>query len=274
MSSAHPRTILITGASAGIGKATVARFVAEGWTVAATMRKPDTFVAPSGPGRAKAFALDVTDQVSIARALAAIESDLGGIGVLVNNAGYGLVGPFEAIDEAQIRRQFETNVFGLMAVTRAVLPGMRARCSGRIINVASVGGRIAFPYYSCYHATKWAVDGFSELLAFELRPHGIGVKIIEPGPIKTEFYDRSEDQPPAENLGTYAGHFRKTYARMRGVGMKAPGPEIVADAIWQAATENRWRLRISPNAQMILAMRRLVGDTLFHRGVRRVLRTG
>jgi NAD(P)-dependent dehydrogenase (short-subunit alcohol dehydrogenase family) len=272
--SAPPQTILITGASAGIGKAAVARFVAEGWTVAATMRTPGAFVAPAGPGRAKAFALDVTDQASITRAIAAIDAEFGAINALVNNAGYGLVGPFEAMDETQIRRQFETNVFGLMAVTRAVLPGMRQRRSGRIINVASVGGRITFPYYSCYHATKWAVDGFSESLAFELKPFGIGVKIIEPGPIKTEFYDRSEDQPPAGNLGAYADHFRKTYARMRGVGMKAPGPEIVADAIWQAATENRWRLRISPNAQMILAMRALFGDTLFHRGVRRVLRTG
>lgn len=270
--SASPGTVLITGASAGIGKATVARFVAAGWSVAATMRTPEGFAAPPGPGRAKATALDVTDAASIARAVAAIEADHGRIDCLVNNAGYGLVGPFEAIDEAQIRRQFETNVFGLMAVTRAVLPGMRARRSGRIVNVASVGGRVTFPYYSCYHATKWAVEGFSESLAFELKPFGIGVKIIEPGPIKTAFYDRSEDQPAADKLGAYADHFRAIYPRMRKAGMSAPGPEVVAEAIWQAATENRWRLRLSPNGSMMLAARRFFGDTLYHRGTRRVLR--
>lgn len=268
-----PRVVLITGASSGIGHATAERFAAAGWSVAATMRDPARApVFAATPGRIDTFALDVTRPETITAAITAVERELGPVDVLVNNAGYGTVGPFESFEPAEIERQFATNVFGLMDVTRAVLPGMRARKKGLIVNVASVGGRITFPYYSAYHATKWAVEGFSESLRYELRPFGIGVKIIEPGPIRTEFYGRSETRPDAARLGAYEHHFKRIYARMQRAGRKAPGPEIVAAAILKAATDGTTRIRYTPNATMLLALRRVFGGWLFTRGIKSALR--
>jgi NAD(P)-dependent dehydrogenase (short-subunit alcohol dehydrogenase family) len=266
------RVVLITGSSAGIGRSTAELFAASGWHVAATLRQLSTappFVDSSG--RIKTFALDVTDKASIDRAVSEILAAYGRIDALVNNAGYGLVGPFESIDEAQIRRQFETNVFGLMNVTRAVLPHMRERRSGTVINVASIGGRLTFPFYSVYHATKWAVDGFSEALNYELQEFNVRVKIIEPGPIKTEFYGRSEDQPNDASLGAYATTFKRVYARMKEAGLSAPGPHIVAEAIMKAATDGSGTLRYTPNAGALLAFRHVVGPRLYMAGVRRIL---
>ena len=271
--TAGPKTVLITGASAGIGKATAEAFAAAGWRVAATMRTPQAFAGFQDPQKNIAiFPLDVTDPASIAAAVEDVIAAFGHLDVLVNNAGYGLVGPFEAISEAQIRRQFETNVFGLMAMTRAVLPHMRERRAGHIVNVASVGGRLTFPFYSVYHATKWAVEGFSESLTSELKEFGIHVKIIEPGPIKTEFYGRSEDQPSAAQLGAYTATYQRVYARMRRIGANAAGPEIVARAILAASSDTSYQLRSMPNGAFILAARRIFGPTLYLRGVRRVLK--
>jgi NAD(P)-dependent dehydrogenase (short-subunit alcohol dehydrogenase family) len=267
------KVVLITGSSAGIGKSTAELFAASGWRVAATLRKPQdapTFTDPAG--RIKTFALDVTDQASITRAVSDITAAYGQIDAVVNNAGYGLVGPFEAIDDAQIRRQFETNVFGLMNVTRSVLPHMRERRSGVIINVASVGGRLTFPYYSLYHSTKWAVEGFSESLAYELSEFNIRVKIIEPGPIKTDFYGRSEDQPSAAALGAYATTFQRVYARMKKSGTSAPGPHVVAEAILKAATDTSTTMRYTPNGGAMLAFRQIAGPGVYMSTMRRMLR--
>ncbi len=268
-----PKTVLITGASAGIGKAAAEAFAAAGWQVAATMRNPKAFTGFSDPERRiTIFTLDVTDAASVVTAVNDVIAAFGHLDCLVNNAGYGLVGPFEAVDDAQIRRQFETNVFGLMAMTRAVLPHMRERRCGHIVNIASVGGRLTFPYYSVYHATKWAVEGFSELLTSELKEFDIHVKIIEPGPIKTEFYGRSEDRPATARLGAYAATFERVHARMRKIGTRAVGPQIVAKAIVAAASDTSYKLRYMPNGALILAARRFFGPTLYLRGVRRVLK--
>ena len=273
MTEAGVRTVLITGASSGIGKAAAEAFAAAGWRVAATMRNPQAGVAfHDSNRRITVFKLDVTQPASIAAAVVDVLAAFGRIDVLVNNAGYGLVGPFEASDEAQIRRQFETNVFGLMTMTRAVLPHMRERRAGHIVNVASIGGRLTFPFYSVYHATKWAVDGFSESLVSELREFGIHVKIVEPGPIRTEFYGRSEEQPPPERLGPYATTFQRVYARMQSFGASAPGPEIVARAIVRAASDTSYRLRFMPNAALLLAVRRILGPALYLSAVRDVLK--
>jgi NAD(P)-dependent dehydrogenase (short-subunit alcohol dehydrogenase family) len=265
------KVVLVTGASQGIGRATAERFAAAGWSVAATMRRPGEAPHGATSDRIRTVALDVTDQQSVADAIVQVISAFGQIDALVNNAGYGLVGPFEVIDEAQVRRQFETNVFGLMAVTRAVLPHMRARRSGVIVNVSSMGGRVAFPFYSVYHATKWAVGGFSESLAYELRPYGIAVKIIEPGAIKTEFYGRSEEQPAGIAESDYSDDFARIYRRMTRATRHAPGPELVAEAIFAAATDGSGRMRYLPNARAILAARAVLPDRLFRRGVRRLL---
>lgn len=264
--------VLVTGAATGIGKATVEAFANAGQTVVATMRRPDDAPQYDAPReRISILRLDVTDEPSITEAVVKIETEIGPIGTLVNNAGFGLVGPFEVIDPAEVRRVFETNVFGLMATTRAVLPLMRQRKSGVIINVASVGGRVTFPFYSVYHATKWAVEGFTESLAYELREHGIRVKIIEPGPIATEFYGRGEARPPTDALGVYGRTFTRSYQRMNASGTSAPGPQIVAKAILQAASDTSSRLRYSPNARALLILRAAIGDRNWVRYVGRWL---
>src|SRR5215216_677679 len=182
------KTILITGASTGIGKATALLFQQRGWKVAATMRSPEKADDLKGLNNLACIRLDVTDISSIRQAITDVISQFGSIDAVVNNAGYGMVGPFEASTVEQVERQFATNVFGLMNVTRELLPHFRARGAGTFINISSMGGRITFPLYSVYHATKWAVEGFSESLQFELRQLNIKVKIVEPGPIKTDFY--------------------------------------------------------------------------------------
>ena len=266
------KTVLITGAGSGIGRAAVERFGRAGWTVAATMRTPDQAAPFDIPkDRLHLFPLDVTDGHSIDAAIAAAIAAMEHLDVVVNNAGYGLLGPFEQATPEQIRRQFETNVFGPMAVCRAVLPHMRARASGTIINVASVGGRLAFPYYSVYHATKWAVDGFSESLAYELAQYGVSVKIIEPGPIKTEFYGRSEVRVDDTVLGPYRARFKHTDQRMKRFSARAPGPGVVADAIYRAATDGTARLRYLPAAGGLLALRRILPDRWFRFGIETAL---
>ena len=185
------KTVLITGSSSGIGRAIAHYFQSKGWQVAATMRKPENEQDLDKLENTKLYALNVCDKHSIQEAINSAIDDFGGIDVIVNNAGYGLVGPFEASTEEQIQRQFDTNVFGLMNVTRAIIPHFRECKSGTIINITSVGGRLSFPLYSLYNSTKWAVEGFSESLQYELRQFGIKVKLIEPGAIKTDFYDLS-----------------------------------------------------------------------------------
>lgn len=237
------KTILITGASSGIGLETVRYFAEKGWNVAATMRTPSKVTALDGLANVRKYALDVTNQDSIATAVAQVLKDHGSIDALLNNAGYGAVGIFEKSDADAIRRQFETNVIGLMEVTRAILPHFRERKAGTIINVSSVGGRITFPLYSVYHGTKWAVEGFSESLQYELKPYNIRVKLIEPGAIKTDFYDRSQDLFQKDGLETYDAYENHVMAASQKAGANAPGPRIVAKKIWQAANDGSRKLR-------------------------------
>jgi len=259
------KVVLITGASTGIGRCAAEFFFQRGWKVAATMRRPEVADwAPQDSERFLTTALDVTSTPSIETALAEVRSKLGPLDVLINNAGYGLVGPFENTSEEQVRRQFETNVLGLMNVTRQVLPDFRQRRLGVIINVSSVGGRVTFPLYSCYHSTKWAVEGFSESLQYELKPFNIRVKLVEPGPIKTEFYDRSQDRVAAPD---YEPDYSRILDRLQKAGDRAPGPELVAKALWQAATDGSWRLRYPVNALDVLWLRRLLPEGLFRAAV-------
>ena len=255
------KVVLITGASAGIGRAAALHFYERGWRVAATMRTPSQADwAPADEQRFATVALDVTSEESVHSAVQEVMQRWGGLDVLINNAGYGLVGPFEATSPEQVRRQFETNVLGLMSVTRAVLPHFRQKRDGVIINVSSVGGRVTFPLYSCYHGTKWAVEGFSESLQFELKPFNVRVKLVEPGAIKTEFYDRSQDRVEAPD---YQPDYDRAMARMQQAGAKTPGPDVVSRTLWQAATDNSWKLRYSANSADLLWLRRLIPEDLF-----------
>ncbi len=267
------KTIFITGASSGIGKTTAIYFAERGWNVAATMRNPNKEEELIKYKTIKCYALDVLDEESIKLAFDAAVKDFAQIDVLLNNAGYAALGPFEAADKAQIEKQFDTNVIGLMSVCQAFIPHFRERKSGTIINVASVGGRMTFPLYSLYHGTKWAVEGFSESLSFELRPYQVKVKIIEPGAIKTDFYDRSPDILKKKNLNTYDRYVDKIAANYLKAAASAPGPSVVAKTIWNAANSNSYRLRyaVGSGAPFILFLKRILPDAWFMGMVRRVL---
>ncbi len=268
------KTVFITGASSGIGRATALYFQQKGWNVAATMRSPDQEInkpnSLANLDRVTLLKLDVTDHPTITAAVAETIEKFGAIDVLVNNAGYGLIGAFETLTPEQIHRQFDTNVFGLMETTRAVLPHFRDRRSGVIVNVSSIGGRVAFPLYSLYHATKWAVEGFSESLQHELLSFNIRVKIIEPGPIKTDFYERSADRHSNPNFPEYDAFRDRIFAKLNQIGTTGAPPEVVAKTIYGASTDNSGKLRYpaDPIAKQLLFMRKLLPDFLFTKIIR------
>lgn len=263
------KTIVITGASTGIGRSTAEYFAARGWQVAATMRSPDKAAAWASGAHMMCLRLDVTQPDTIRRALDEILARFGSIDAVVNNAGYGLVGPFECSMPAQVDRQIQTNLVGVMNVVREILPQFRRQGAGTIVNVSSVAGRITFPLYSLYHATKWGLEGFSEALQFELRPLNIRVKIIEPGPIKTDFYGRSMDLMSKPGLTAYDDIVRHALPRFEKAGTTAPGPEVVARVIYKAVTDGSWKLRYAANGAALLALRRWMPESWF-RGIMRL----
>jgi NAD(P)-dependent dehydrogenase (short-subunit alcohol dehydrogenase family) len=270
------KTVLITGTSSGIGKAAVQYFAQQGWNVAATMRSPEKEKELGKLPNVKLYRLDVTNDDSIKDAINGAIADFGGIDVIVNNAGYGAVGIFEKATNEQIQKQFDTNVFGVMNVIRQVLPYFRSKRNGTIINVTSMGGLITFPIYSVYHGTKWAVEGFSEALSYELKPLNIKVKTIEPGAIKTDFYERSQDlfQNPA--ITDYDAYEQVTFKNSQKAGEDAPGPEVVAKVIFKAANDDSFRLRypVGGSGPMLLILRRLLPLSWFMGIVRSVVEKG
>ena len=259
------KTILITGTSSGIGEATAIHFQAKGWNVVATMRNPDNAGELAGLENVQVARLDVTDPATITNAVAAGIDRFGKIDVLLNNAGYGAYGALEAFSMDRIRRQFDTNVIGLMEVTKAVLPLMRANRAGTIINISSIGGQITFPLGTLYHGSKFAVEGLSEALHFELEPLGIRVRIVEPGMIKTNFGGRSFDFATEENLPDYAP-MADAMGRVFGkLAANPSAPETVAEVIWEAAndTGDRLRFRAGADAKELLDRRKAEDDGAF-----------
>jgi short-subunit dehydrogenase len=248
--------VLVTGATSGIGRQTALRLAREGHRVFATGRRQgalDVLRAEAKGLPLETLALDVTSADSIAAAKTEIDrrTDGYGVDVLVNNAGYGLVGPLEEITDADLRRQYETNVFGLMAMTRAFVPQMRKRSSGRVINVSSVGGRMTFPMMGAYNSTKYAVESLSDALRNELSPFGVHVTLIEPGVIRTEFGDvalqtvakyRSPESPYAAVLA------RADELERRSMAM-ASKPDVIALAISRAVRSR------SPKARYVAPFR-------------------
>lgn len=264
------KTVLITGASSGIGKATAEVFAEQGWNVVATMRLPDGGGDLCAHENVLCTRLDVTDSSSIESAIACGIQEFGRIDAVVNNAGYGAVGPFEAASEEELRKQFDVNVFGVMAVTQAILPHFREHRSGSIVNVSSMGGRVTFPLYSVYHATKWAIEGFSESLQFELEPFNIRVKLIEPGAIQTDFYSRSMNVFEKEGLSAYDDYTQTRLAKMHSAGHSGSSPRAVAKVIFRAANDASGRLRYpaAGGAWGILLLRRLLPTRLFNALIR------
>lgn len=237
-------TVLITGASSGIGKACAALFAKRGWNVIATMRNPNDGAELAGHDTVLTVALDLLDSASIEAAVAAGLERFGTIDVLLNNAGYGAYGPLEATPMSVMRRQFDVNVFGLAETIQAVLPGMRAQRRGVIVNVSSVGGRITYPLGTLYHGSKWAVEGLSEALHYELTPLGIRVKIVEPGGVNTDFGGRSFVFTTNPELTDYQPLVDMAAATLEaGNSDGNQEPEDVAEVIYAAATDGTARLR-------------------------------
>jgi NAD(P)-dependent dehydrogenase (short-subunit alcohol dehydrogenase family) len=262
---AASKAVLITGCSTGIGRATAERLAGAGWTVYATARRPDA-VADLERSGCRTLALDVCDEASMQAAVGAIEEAEGAVDVLVNNAGYSQSGALEEVPLEQVRRQFETNVFGLLRLTQLVLPGMRRQGSGRVVNVSSMGGRLTFPGGGAYHATKYSVEALSDVLRFEVRGFGIDVVIVEPGLIKTEF-GHTAAASVGEADGPYA-EFNREVAKATaeayegGLARLGGGPDSVARTIEKAisARRPRTRYKVTPSAHLALGMRRLLPD--------------
>lgn len=263
-------TILITGASTGIGKSTAKLFQEKGWNVIATMRTPDKETDLPGLDNVLVTRLDVTDSASIKSAVAEGIERFGQIDVLLNNAGYGAYGPLEAFPMENIRRQFDTNVIGLLEVTKAVLPHFRARKSGVIVNVSSIGGKMTFPLGTLYHGSKFAVEGLSEALHFELEPLGIKVKIVEPGAIDTDFGGRSLDFTNDESLTEYQDTVAKLMAGFTTALSESSPARIVAEVIWDAVTDGTDTLRYEAgdDAKELISNRKTLDDATFIGGLK------
>ncbi len=259
------KTIFITGSSSGIGKATAKLFHEKGWNVVASMRSPEKETELTDLDNVLVTRLDVQDSASIQSAYQSAIERFGIVDVLLNNAGYGTAGPVEAFSMDAIRRQFEVNVIGLLEVTKTFLPHFRDNKSGILMNVSSIGGKMTFPLVSLYHGTKFAVEGISESLSYELAEFGGKVKIIEPGAIITDFATRSFDMQNDESLTEYQNIFGKLMNAMWWILEVASPASLVAEKIYEAATDGTDTLRyiVWADAEMYEQQRREQDDTTF-----------
>ena len=238
---------LITGCSSGLGRALAVRVLARGHRLIATARQPETLdeLVAADPSRCRALALDVADASQVAPVVAQAAEIFGRLDVVVNNAGYGLVGAVEEYDEAQITRNFETNFFGALRVIRAALPILRAQRRGHFVNISAAAVIANYAGFSIYGATKWALEGLSESLAAEVRPLGLKVTIVQPGPFRTDFISRSLERASASipDYEPSSGKFRRFLETMNG---RQPGdPAKAADAIISAVESENPPLRLA-----------------------------
>jgi len=256
-------TILITGATAGLGRYTTFLLARQGHRVIATGRNESALASlrdEASSATIETVLLDITSMSSIAKAYTEIErlTEGRGVDVLINNAGYPQAGPLSEIDDSDLRAQFDTNVFGLMAVTRAFLPAMRTRGLGRIINVSSVAGRITTPFLGAYHASKYAVEALSDALRLELAAFGIDVILIEPGAIRTEFSDRAMSLAEKYRTSTspYAVLFEDVERIRRFFNTGIVGAEVVSRTIMRAVEADRPHARyvVPASAHLVLLL--------------------
>ena len=272
--SGQSKAVLITGCSSGIGRETARHLTAKGWKVYATARRPESIEDLRDEG-CKTFACDVTDESSMSACVAAVQESGGPIGVLINNAGYSQSGAIEEVPMDAIRRQFETNVFGLIRMCQLDLPGMRTQGWGRIVNVSSMGGKLTFPGGGIYHATKHAVEAISDALRFEVAGFGVDVVVIEPGLIKTRFGEAAVGSMADVRTDGPYGEFnaavgRETASAYEGpLGRLGSGPEAVAQKIERAisARRPRTRYKVTASAGLALGARRLMSDRMWDRAV-------
>ena len=264
------RTVLITGSSGGIGRATVHVFHQRGWQVVATMRDPAAAANLERLEHVLVTKLDVTDAVSITAAVAAAVERFGSIDVLVNNAGYGAYGVLEATSVDSIRQQFETNVIGLLAVTKAVVPQFRKQMAGVIVNVSSIAGRMTLPFGSLYSGSKFAVEGISEALTYEMGVIGVRVKLVEPGIIATNFANAMQFSNET-SLVEYQGLVAKLWDVAGSMRLHAAESTVAAEVIYTAATDGTDQLRYTAgdDARELAAQRDTQDDATFFKERRR-----
>ncbi|BEP15695.1 oxidoreductase [Acidothermaceae bacterium B102] len=273
MPSPVSRAVLVTGCSSGIGAASARQLLTAGWTVWATARDVSTLADLEAAG-ARVLSLDVTDEGSRRDAVAAVVAEHGAVGALVNNAGYGQYGPVEEVPLERWRAQFETNLFGVVGLTQLVLPGMRAQRWGRVVNVSSMGGRFALPGGGAYHASKFALEGMSDALRLEVRPFGVRVSLVEPGPVSTPWARTAIDtslQASAEEMEGPYGRFRtELAANLTGAYREsrmslAASPEQVGRVVARAVASRRPRARyvVGAAGRAMVTLRRLTPDLVF-----------
>lgn len=265
------KAVLITGCSTGIGHATALRLVKAGHTVYATARRVESLADLQAAG-AHTLALDVNDEASMTAAVRRVVDEQGAVGVLINNAGYSQSGALETLSMDDLRRQFETNVFGLVRMCQLVLPGMRAQHWGRIVNISSMGANFTFPGGGAYHASKYAVEAISDALRFEVKGFGVDVVIVQPGLIRTEFAATAQtalgngDGPYAEFNAAVGAATEDAYAK--GPLAKLGGDaDSVAKAVEKAITVRRppIRMRVTPSARVLIGANGLMSDGMWDR---------
>jgi NAD(P)-dependent dehydrogenase (short-subunit alcohol dehydrogenase family) len=267
MNNQDYKTIFITGASSGLGRATAKLFASKGWKVIASMRDPKKENELGNISGVTLMALDVTDPHEI-KSVAEQVMASGGVDMVFNNAGYGLAGPLEGLRDEQILRMVNTNMLGAIRTTKTFIPYFRQKRAGLFINTTSIGGLLTVPFNSIYHATKWALEGWSESMAFELNQFGIGIKTIEPGGMKTDFFTRSFEtgRHPA-----YDALVNKTMEIITDPKQMATysSPEQIAEVVYEAATDGKDQLRYiaGADAKVMYAMRLQLGDEAFRKAI-------
>ena len=269
----RPKTVLITGCSTGIGRATAERLLDAGHTVYATARHPEALGDLASRG-AHTLALDVTDEASMSAAVDQVVAEQGAVGALVNNAGYSQSGALETLSMDDVRRQFETNVFGLLRMSQLVLPSMRAAGFGRIVNISSMGANFTFPGGGIYHSTKYAVEAISDAMRFEVKGFGVDVVIIQPGLIRTEFAETAakeldEQAGPYRDFNAAVGQATKSAYETGPLARFGGGPETVAKAVETAITARspKIRYRVTPSARFLIGQRKLMSARMWDRFV-------
>ena len=267
MSTQHQQTIFITGSSSGLGRATAKLFSSKAWKVIATMRNPNKETELDKLAGVGLLPLDVTDSKQIKETVDKAVA-MGGVDVVFNNAGYGMAGPLEGLTDEQMVRMVDTNMMGAIRTTKAFLPYFREKGSGLFINTTSIGGLITVPFNSLYHATKWALEGWSESMAFELKQFGIGLKIVEPGGMKTDFFSRSFDTGRHQAYDKLVDKVMSVITDPKQIETYS-SPEQIAEVVYEAATDGKDQLRYiaGGDAKATYGMRLQMGDEAFRKAM-------
>jgi len=265
--STSQKTIFITGSSSGLGRAAAKLFASKGWKVIATMRAPEKETELTSIPGVKLMALDTTDADQIQRVAQDVIAH-GRVDVVFNNAGYGMAGPLEGFTDEQIVRMIDTNLMGAIRITKAFVPYFRQKRAGLFINTTSIGGLIAVPFNSIYHATKWALEGWSESMAFELGQFGIGMKTVSPGGMRTDFFTRSFDTGKHEAYDALVDKVMNVIRDPKQMPTYS-SPDQIAEVVYEAATDGKDQLRYvaGEDAKATYAMRLKVGDEAFRKGM-------